>query len=340
VIEVEGLTKCFGPIAAVQDLSFRVEPGEIIGFLGPNGAGKTTTMRVLTGFFPPTSGKARIADLDVSEKPLEVKRRVGYLPESVPLYREMLVSRFLDYVATVKRIPRKQRRSEVGKVVEQCGLGGMSKRTIGNLSKGYRQRVGLAQALLGSPPVLILDEPTVGLDPKQIIEIRELIKGLAPEHTVLLSTHILPEVAMICERVIIINNGRIVAQDSMTNLSGGGLMRLEIEAGGNKADVLALLNKMDEVTEAVADRPGHYLVEVSASDRSAINELLNRMPRAKDRSGADAGQAAAAGDPAAGIARALVKGGFALHRLERRHRTLEDVFISAISSSSAPEDAG
>ena len=221
MIEVKGLTKLYGSIAAIRDVSFEVEQGEIIGFLGPNGAGKSTTMRVLTGYTPATSGTARIAGFYIDDDPIEVKRRVGYMPESVPLYGEMFVDSFLNYVAEIKNVPRRERRVEVDRVKERCGLSDMGKRIIRNLSKGYRQRVGLAQALVGNPPVLILDEPTVGLDPRQIVEIRHMIKDLAEEHTVLLSTHILPEVSMLCERVLIINKGRIVAQDTMKHLVGG-----------------------------------------------------------------------------------------------------------------------
>ena len=231
MINVEGLTKYYGPIAALRDVSFRVAKGEITGLLGPNGAGKSTAMRVLTGFSPATTGSARIDGFEVHAEPLEVKRRVGYLPERVPLYEEMVVTAFLRYVAEVKNIARPGRKAEVERVLERCGLESMAKRLIGNLSKGYRQRVGLAQALLGSPPVLILDEPTVGLDPRQIVEIRQVIKDLGSDHTVLLSTHILPEVAMVCENVIIINRGRVVAQDSMANLTGKGA------GGGTLEDV-------------------------------------------------------------------------------------------------------
>ena len=224
MIAVEGLTKYYGPIAAVEDLSFQVAQGEIVGFLGPNGAGKSTTMRILTAFAPATRGEARIAGFEVHKDPLEVKRRIGYLPERVPLYEEMVVTSFLRYVAELKGVPRAKRRTEVGEALERCGLSHMANRLIANLSKGYKQRVGLAQALIGSPPVLILDEPTVGLDPAQIVEIRQMIKGLRDKHTVLISTHILPEVAMLCERAIIIHHGRIVAEDKMENLTkeGGG----------------------------------------------------------------------------------------------------------------------
>ncbi len=221
MIDVDGLTKYYGPIAAIDDVRFHVGKGEIMGFLGPNGAGKSTTMRVLTGFAPASRGTARVDGFEVHEDPIEVKRRVGYLPENVPLYEEMVVRAFLSYVAEVKGIGRSKRRAEVDRVMAHCGLTAMANRIIGHLSKGYRQRVGLAQALVGNPPVLVLDEPTVGLDPRQIIEIRHMIRDLGREHTVLLSTHILPEVSMVCDRVIIINQGRIAAEDTMENLTRG-----------------------------------------------------------------------------------------------------------------------
>ena len=227
MIEVKGLTKNYGDLTAVQDISFTVEKGQIIGFLGPNGAGKSTTMRVLTGFFPATAGTATIDGFEVHENPIEVKRRVGYLPERVPLYEEMTVKAFLTFVAKSKGIKRSEIKEEINRVLDRCGLEAMAPRTISNLSKGYRQRVGLAQAILGSPPVLILDEPTSGLDPKQIIEIRQMIKDLAGDHTVLISTHILPEVSMICDHVIIINQGKVVTRDSMENLTAKGGQSLE-----------------------------------------------------------------------------------------------------------------
>ena len=220
MIEVEGLTKQFGAHTAVDNISFSVPEGEIVGFLGPNGAGKSTTMRIITGFSTATRGTARIAGHEVHERPMEVKRRIGYLPERVPLYEEMVVRAFLRYVAEIKGVPRGDRRGHIDEIISQCGLEGVANRLIANISKGYRQRVGLAQALIGSPPVLILDEPTVGLDPRQIVEIRQLIKSLGKKHTVLISTHILPEVAMVCERVIIINRGHIVAEDRLENMTG------------------------------------------------------------------------------------------------------------------------
>lgn len=227
MIEVRGLTKRYGSVTAIEDISFSVGKGEIVGFLGPNGAGKTTTMRVLTGFVPASGGSVSVDGFDVHKDPLAVKQRVGYLPENVPLYREMVVRRYLLYVAALKGLPRRDRAVEVDRLLERCGLEDMAHRIIGHLSRGYRQRVGLAQALIGSPPVLILDEPTVGLDPKQIVGIREMIQELSAEHTVLLSTHILSEVAMLCQRVVIINHGRVVAEDTMENLTGIGGASLE-----------------------------------------------------------------------------------------------------------------
>ncbi len=219
MIEVQGLTKVYGNKAAVDNLTFSVEQGEVVGFLGPNGAGKTTTMRVLSCFMPPTSGSAKVAGYDIHADSIEVRRRIGYLPEHVPLYTELTVTQYLNFVAEAKAVPRVQRRQKVGELIERCLLHDVRGRIINTLSKGYRQRVGLAQALLGDPPVLILDEPTIGLDPKQIIEIRNLIRQMQGERTVLLSTHILPEVSVVCQRVIIINEGRIVAVDTPENLT-------------------------------------------------------------------------------------------------------------------------
>jgi ABC-2 type transport system ATP-binding protein len=219
MIEVEGLTKLYGSKAAIDNLTFRVEKGEVVGFLGPNGAGKTTTMRVLSCFMPPTAGTARVAGYDIRSQALEVRRRIGYLPEHVPLYTDLTVTQYLNFVADAKGVPRQARRQRVEETIERCLLQDARRRIIGKLSKGFRQRVGLAQALLGDAPVLILDEPTIGLDPKQIIEIRSLIRDMRGERTVILSTHILPEVSMVCQRVIIINEGRIVAVDTPENLT-------------------------------------------------------------------------------------------------------------------------
>lgn len=217
-IEVEHLTKFYGSARGINDVSFTVEKGEIMGFLGPNGSGKTTTMRILTGFFPPTSGTARICGYDILKDSLEVRRKVGYLPESVPLYLDMPVSAYLRFFAEIKGVPAKLRKKKADDVMQQCSLTDVSHRLIRKLSKGYRQRVGIAQALLNDPEILILDEPTIGLDPRQIIDIRQLIKGLGGRQTVILSTHILPEVGMTCNRVIIIHEGRLIAVDTPENL--------------------------------------------------------------------------------------------------------------------------
>jgi len=220
MIEVRGLTKRYRDVVAVEDLSFTVGKGEIVGLLGPNGAGKTTTMRVLTGFLPATSGTARIAGFDVFESPLEVKRRVGYLPETPPLYDPMTVREYLRFVCDLKALPRRSAAGEVERVAVRTGVTDVLDRLAGSLSKGYRQRVGLAQALLGDPEVLVLDEPTVGLDPLQIREVRELIRSFAGRHTVLLSTHILPEVAMTCQKVLVLNGGRLIDHDTLDGLVG------------------------------------------------------------------------------------------------------------------------
>jgi ABC-2 type transport system ATP-binding protein len=219
MIQVNHLTKMYGARTAVNNLSFEIQKGEIVGFLGPNGAGKSTTMKILTGFMPATSGKAVIAGFDVFENATDVKRNVGYLPETPPVYLEMQVDDYLAFSARLHQVPSAKIKKAVDQVLEKTALGSVRKRLIGNLSKGFRQRVGLAQAMIHNPQVLILDEPTVGLDPKQIIEIRELIKGLAGDHTVILSSHILPEVTATCQRIIVINQGQIVAEDTLDRLT-------------------------------------------------------------------------------------------------------------------------
>src|SRR4051794_35815719 len=240
MIKVEGLTKRYARTVAVDDISFEVEKGQIVGFLGPNGAGKTTTMRVLTCFLPPTAGKATIAGFDVLENPQDVKKRIGYLPETPPVYPEMEVHEYLDFVGQLKGIPRADIKARRDDVIGRCALGDVRAKLIGKLSKGYRQRVGIAQAIIHNPDVLILDEPTSGLDPKQIIEIRELLKALAGDHTIILSTHILSEVEHSCERVIIISQGKLVAQDSVSNLTnrlrGAEAVCLEVGAADGRPE--------------------------------------------------------------------------------------------------------
>ncbi len=251
MIEATGLTHYYGPQPAIQDVNFGVEKGEILGFLGPNGAGKTTTMRILTGFMPPTRGKVTLDGYDVVEQSLQVRRRIGYLPETVPLYTDMTVSGYLKYMGTLRGMPAKNIKRRIGEVVDVCRLGEYHKTIIGKLSKGFRQRVGVAQAILHEPEVLVLDEPTIGIDPIQVVETRKLIQDLGKSQTVVLSSHILPEVSMICGRVMIINHGRIVAEDTPSNLAKRlqGVNRLEVEVGGPTNEVLAALKKVDGVTE-------------------------------------------------------------------------------------------
>jgi gliding motility-associated transport system ATP-binding protein len=256
VIEVQHLTKRYGPVTAVDDISFTVQRGEILGFLGPNGAGKTTTMRVLTGYMPPTDGKAIVAGYDVFDQPIEAKRRTGYLPETPPLYPDMTVREYLSFVARIKGVPRAGRKARIDEMMQKTRISDVANRGCGKLSKGYRQRVGLAQALMHNPEVLILDEPTAGLDPKQIIETRQLIKALAGDHTIILSTHILPEVSQTCQRVVIINRGKVVAVDTPDNLTsrlrGSETMYLQVDAGG--ADAASVLQRIPGVTRvAVAE---------------------------------------------------------------------------------------
>ena len=271
MIEVEELTKTFGSHTAVEGLTFTADQGEILGFLGPNGAGKTTTMRILTCFFPPTSGKARVAGYDCFEESLEVRKRIGYLPESVPLYRDMTVQRYLAFVAGVKGMSHKEISRGVTQVMGDCGIEGVADRPIGDLSKGFRQRVGLAQALVNDPDVLILDEPTVGLDPKQIREIRKLIKELAGRRTIILSTHILPEVSMVCDRIVIVNNGRLVAVDTPKNLTSRlrTSSRMVMRINGPAAEIIKTLNNVQGVKnvkqtpDTIASEGHDFIVELT-----------------------------------------------------------------------------
>ena len=277
MIEVQHLTKSYGSITAVDDVSFAVERGQILGFLGPNGAGKTTTMRVLTGYMPPTEGTAMVAGFDVFEQPLEAKRRTGYLPETPPLYPEMTVREYLTFVARIKGVPAADRDARIGSSMERTCVVDVADRHCGKLSKGYRGRVGLAQAILHNPEVLILDEPTAGLDPKQIIETRELIKSLADDHTILLSTHILPEVSQTCQRVVIINRGRVVAEDTPDSLTarlrGKETIALQLDTGG--ADPVTALSAVDGVTRVnVAERDGVATVEIETAQGRDLRRAL------------------------------------------------------------------
>jgi len=249
LIKVEHLTKKYGQHYAIHDISFEVQKGEIVGFLGPNGAGKSTTMNIITGYLSPTEGTAYVDGFDILEEPEEVKRRIGYLPENPPLYLDMTVQEYLDFVSDIKKVDKKEKKRSMDKIMETVGIAHVRNRLIKNLSKGYKQRVGLAQALIGNPPVLILDEPTIGLDPKQIIEIRSVIKSLRNEHTIILSSHILPEVSAVCERVLIINKGKIVASDTPENLSKRLIhgSKLQLRVLGQRQKVYGILEKVPGV---------------------------------------------------------------------------------------------
>lgn len=318
MIQVEGLTKRYARHVAVDDISFSVDKGDIVGFLGPNGAGKTTTMRVLTCFMPPTSGKANVAGYDVFEKPMEVKKRIGYLPETPPVYPEMEVGDYLGFVGRLKGLSGVDLKQRVGEVTERCAIADVRNKLIGKLSKGYRQRVGLAQAIIHNPEVLILDEPTSGLDPKQIIETRELIKSLSGEHTIILSTHILPEVEAVCKKVIIINKGKVVATDSVENLTHGmggtDLVSVEVETDGiaGTSDVQHRLEQVSGVSKVLFKNAG---------DRGMIFEVEG-LP----------GQS-----PRPDVARAVVHAGWNLLEMRSMNFSLEEVFLQLTGSVAVTE---
>ncbi|MGA9380894.1 MAG: ABC transporter ATP-binding protein, partial [Phormidium sp.] len=308
--EVENLTKIYGSSPAIQDVSFAVEPGEIVGFLGPNGAGKTTTMRILAGYLPATSGTARIAGYDVHEDSMAVRQRIGYLPELPPLYPDMTVEGFLYFVSRIKGVPAGDRADKVNSALKRCNIEEKRQVLIRKLSKGFRQRVGIAQAIVHDPPALILDEPTVGLDPRQIIEMRNLIKSLAGSHTIILSTHILPEVSMTCSRVTIINRGKIVATNTPENLEANlvGGTGYELEIAGDSEDVLQRLRLLSGVSlvESLPVSSGMFLPE---------NHGLYRVV---SEPGEEIGRE---------IAAALVESGLGLYEMRRTRASLEEVFL-------------
>ena len=315
MIEVEGLTKVYGNTTAIDSLTFTVQQGEVVGFLGPNGAGKTTTMRVLSCYMPPTSGTARVGGYDIRTQALEVRRRIGYLPEHVPLYTDLTVTQYLTFVAEAKGLSRLTRRQRVGEAIERCLLQDARGRIIGKLSKGYRQRVGLAQALLGDPPILILDEPTIGLDPKQIIEIRSLIRDMQGERTVILSTHILPEVSMVCQRVIIINEGRIVAVDTPETLT----RRLQ----RSTQVLLQIDGPPDQVTVRLREAPG-VLQVVMKDGAGALRRYL--VETDKDR------------DLRQELARVVCSSGWGLLELRPVDMSLEDIFIRLVTEEAVTSE--
>lgn len=280
MIEVQNISKNYGDTVAVDGVTFTVEKGEILGFLGPNGAGKTTTMKIITAYIPATTGTVRVAGFDVFADPIQVKRRIGYMPETVPLYTDMTVRQYLNFMAKIKGIAAKEQTARVNAMLGKCALEDVQQKLIGKLSKGYRQRVGLAQALIHDPEILILDEPTVGLDPKQIIEIRTLIKELGEQKTVILSSHILPEVSMTCERVIIINKGKLVASDTPESLTGKlkGVEQIFVQVEGPRADVaaeIARLANVKSVKEQTATNGKCSFVVESVLQQDIRRELAN-----------------------------------------------------------------
>ncbi len=316
MIEVQHLTKRYGPVTAVDDVSFKVEKGEILGFLGPNGAGKTTTMRILTGYMPANEGKAVVAGYDVFANPIDAKQRTGYLPETPPLYPDMTVREYLQFVAKIKLdgASKSDRNMRVDHAMKKTHVDDMANRHCAKLSKGYRQRVGLAQAILHDPEVLILDEPTAGLDPKQIIETRDLIRGLSGNHTIILSTHILPEVAQTCQRVVIINKGRVVAEDTPDNLThqlkGSATLYVQVET---KQDVSSTLRAVPGVVKvAIEDRHEQYTgYEIEAQPNHDVRR---------------------------DVARAVVDGGYGLLELRPTRMSLEQVFLQ-LTTEERPAEA-
>ena len=319
MITVKGLTKRYAHNTAVDLISFEVQKGQIVGFLGPNGAGKTTTMRMLTCFLTPTGGSAAVAGFDILEQPLEVKKRIGYLPETPPVYPEMRIGEYLSFVGQLKGLSGTNLRSRVDYVSERCAIADVRNKIIGKLSKGYRQRVGLAQAIIHNPDVLILDEPTAGLDPKQINETRDLIKSLAGDHTIILSTHILPEVSQTCEQVIIINKGKIVATDSVSNLQSrarsGESVLVEVAGRNGALDPVAVQSRLEKVAGVTR------VVSKADGQQRAIFEVEG----SKERS--------VRGD----VARAVVESGWDLNELRPAAMSLEEIFLQ-LTGPDAPAE--
>lgn len=310
MIEAKNLTKYYGRTKAIENVSFYIEKGEIVGLLGPNAAGKTTIMRILTCFLPPSSGTAKVNGYDIWENPFQVQKSIGYLPEKNPLYDEMTVGEFLNFVAESKGIRKKiEKRKKIADAMANCGILDVEKKLIGKLSKGYRQRVGIAQAIINDPSCLILDEPTIGLDPKQIIETRKMIKDLAGNRTVILSTHILPEVSMTCERVIIINEGKIVASDSVENLTVGlkGITEINLEVEGSP----------EQIKKSLIEITGIKEVEIVPPIKEIVNKYIVRTEKGKDLRKE--------------ISSKLVNNGFGLLEISTREMSLEDIFLKLVT---------
>ncbi|HHV96035.1 MAG TPA: ABC transporter ATP-binding protein [Clostridiaceae bacterium] len=309
MIEIQNLTKFYGQIVGVKNISFTVEKGEVLGFLGPNGSGKTTTMNIITGYMPSTEGTVKVCGYDIMEEPAEVKKRIGYLPEQPPLYMDMTVTDYLNFVAELKKVNKKVKKSQLDDIMELVKITHVRKRLIRNLSKGYKQRVGLAQALIGNPEVLVLDEPTVGLDPKQIIEIRNLIKALGKEHTIILSSHILTEVSAVCERVVIIHKGEIAAIDTPENLSKNfrNMSKMSITISGPKSSVINLIKQIYGIkyVEAQTEKEKDVVTYIVECDK----DLDVRKP----------------------IFFAMAKAGYPILELKSVGMSLEDIFLQVVT---------
>lgn len=320
MIEVSGLTKTYGNKRGITDISFTINEGEIVGFLGPNGAGKSTTMNVITGYLSATAGAAKVAGIDILENPLEAKKHIGYLPQDPPLYLDMSVDEYLNFIYDIKGVKKadESRKAHIDRICEMVGITQVRSRVIGNLSGGYKQRCGLAQALVGDPDVLILDEPTVGLDPKQIIEIRNVIKDLGRNRTIILSTHILQEVSAVCERVLVINNGRLVADDTPTHLSAllTGEHKLEYRIAGPKDKIVGVLRSVDGVkvvTPTIEAEPGAFEYLVESAEHLDVRKL---------------------------IFSALSRAGYPVLLLKNQDLSLEDVFIQLTADQKSSAKRG
>lgn len=344
MIEAEKLTKYYGDRAVVRDLSFEVKKGEIVGLLGPNGAGKTTTMRMLTGYLPIDGGRAVVAGFDVVEKPIEVRKRLGYLPETVPLYTEMPVRAYLDFIAKIRGVPAKGRNRRIEEVMELCRVADVRDKVIGKLSRGYKQRVGLAQAIIHNPQVIILDEPTVGLDPRQIIEIRKVIRDLAGNHSMILSTHILPEVSALCDRVVIVNQGRVLVEDTLANLEhqGSRTERLRLEVRGPHQEIQDFLSQWPDVLG----------VEIPTAQATASIDSQGNLAPAVDGDEVATTVVEDSGDTAKfnlrvnpntdireTLANAIIQQGWGLREIGLVVPSLEEIFVNLITEDLARQEA-
>jgi len=310
MIEVANLTKQYGKLTALNSVSFKVEKGEILGFLGPNGAGKTTAMRIITGYLPPTSGEVSVAGFDVLKQPMEAKRLIGYMPETVPLYEDMTVTESLQFYAEIRGVKKSDREKRINEVLKSCGIEDVKHQLIKTLSKGYRQRVGLAQALINDPEILILDEPTIGLDPKQIIEIRELIRSFIGKRTVILSSHILPEVSVICNRIAIIHRGDLIALDTQDKLAS--------EAAGSPTIAISVKGPSTKVKSGLKKMDGVKLTDVLSKDGKNVNEYVLNLDKDSEEIRKQ-------------ISKFIIDNDWLLLGMEERGDSLEEIFINLVN---------